>query len=385
MQSENQRCFMNGNIRVGSLFGIPFYINPSWFLVLGLVTLNYGTTLSANFPQLGSALPWILGLGAALLLFSSVLAHELGHSLVAIRQGIGVNSITLFLFGGLASLEKESKTPAEAFWVAIAGPAVSLILFGLFTGLALYIPLSAPIAAIIELLAYINLVLALFNLIPGLPLDGGNILKALVWKITGNPNRAVVFASRMGQIIGWFGVAVGGLSVLNIQLVLFGVPITGSIWTLLIGWFLLQNAGRSAQSATLQDILAHLKAEDAVHAESPIVTSTLSLREFANNYVIGQKQWKKFLVVDEEGCLLGTIAIDDMRSVPTSEWPETTVQSLVKPTPTSEIIQSNQTLLEVVQLLEQKQLSELPVVRDNGVLVGLLDKAEIARLVQQQA
>ncbi|HBQ99507.1 MULTISPECIES: site-2 protease family protein [unclassified Roseofilum] len=376
---------MNGNIRVGSLFGIPFYINPSWFLVLGLVTLNYGTNLSATFPQLGLALPWILGLGAALLLFSSVLAHELGHSWVAIRQGIGVNSITLFLFGGLASLEKESKTPAEAFWVAIAGPAVSLILFGLFTGIAIYAPLSGPIAAIIELIAYINLVLAFFNLIPGLPLDGGNILKALVWKITGNPNRGVVFASRMGQAIGWFGVAIGGLSLFNIQMVLFGVPIAGSIWTLLIGWFLLQNAGRSAQSATLQDILTHLKAEDAVYTESPIVVSNLSLREFANNYVIGQKQWKKFLVIDAEGLLLGTISIDDMRSVSTSEWPETTVESLVKPTPTSETIQSNQNLLEVVKLLQEKQLSELPVVRENGSLVGLLDKTEIARLVQQQA
>ncbi|MBP0026976.1 site-2 protease family protein [Roseofilum reptotaenium CS-1145] len=376
---------MNGNIRVGSLFGIPFYLNPSWFLVLGLVTLNYGTNLSATFPQLGLALPWILGLGAALLLFSSVLAHELGHSLVAIRQGIGVNSITLFLFGGLASLEKESKTPAEAFWVAIAGPAVSLILFGLFTGIAIYAPLSGPIAAIIELIAYINLVLALFNLIPGLPLDGGNILKALVWKITGNPNRGVVFASRMGQAIGWFGVAIGGLSLFNIQMVLFGVPIAGSIWTLLIGWFLLQNAGRSAQSATLQDILTHLKAEDAVYTESPIVVSHLSLREFANNYVIGQKQWKKFLVIDAEGLLLGTISIDDMRSVATSEWPETRVESLVKPTPTSEMIQSDQNLLEVVQLLQEKQLSELPVVRENGILVGLLDKTEIARLVQQQA
>ena len=376
---------MNGNIRVGSLFGIPFYINPSWFLVLGLITLNYGTNLSATFPQLGLALPWILGLGAALLLFSSVLAHELGHSLVAIRQGIGVNSITLFLFGGLASLEKESKTPAEAFWVAIAGPAVSLILFGLFTGIAIYAPLSGPIAAIIELIAYINLVLALFNLIPGLPLDGGNILKALVWKITGNPNRGVVFASRMGQAIGWFGVAIGGLSLFNIQMVLFGVPIAGSIWTLLIGWFLLQNAGRSAQSATLQDILTHLKAEDAVYTESPIVVSHLSLREFANNYVIGQKQWKKFLVIDAEGLLLGTISIDDMRSVSTSEWPDTTVESLVKPTPTSETIQSDQNLLEVVQLLQEKQLSELPVVRENGILVGLLDKTEIARLVQQQA
>ena len=112
---------MNGNIRVGNLFGIPFYINPSWFLVLGLVTLTYGEELAAEFPQFGTVIPWSLGFVAALLLFASVLAHELGHSFVAIRQGIDVKSITLFLFGGLASLGKESEKPAGAFWVAIAG------------------------------------------------------------------------------------------------------------------------------------------------------------------------------------------------------------------------------------------------------------------------
>ena len=377
---------MNGNnIRVGNLFGIPFYLNPSWFLVLGLVTFSYGDALNSTFPQLGLIVSLLLGLGAALLLFSSVLAHELGHSLVAIRQGIGVNSITLFLFGGLARLEKESETPAEAFWVAIAGPAVSIILFGIMTAIGLYAPITGPIKAVIELLAYINLVLALFNLIPGLPLDGGNILKALVWKITGNPNRGVIFASRMGQVIGWSAIGLGALSLFNIHLNLFGVPLPGSIWTLLIGSFLLQNAGRSAQSATIQNILTQLKAEDAVNQDSPIVPASLSLRQFANNYVIGQKQWQKFLAVDDEGRLLGTVAVDDMRAISTSQWTITPVTTLVKPVPTSEIVQSDQTLLEVVQLLEQKKLEQLPVVRHNGNLVGLLEKTAIARLVQQQA
>ncbi|MDJ1185099.1 site-2 protease family protein [Roseofilum casamattae] len=377
---------MNGNnIRVGNLFGIPFYLNPSWFLVLGLVTFSYGDALNSTFPQLGLIVSLLLGLGAALLLFSSVLAHELGHSLVAIRQGIGVNSITLFLFGGLARLEKESETPAEAFWVAIAGPGVSIMLFGILTAIGLYAPITGPVAAVIELLAYINLVLALFNLIPGLPLDGGNILKALVWKITGNPNRGIIFASRMGQVIGWSAITLGFLSLFNIHLNLFGVALPGSIWTLLIGSFLLQNAGRSAQSATIQNILTKLKAEDAVNQESPIVPDSLSLREFANNYVIGQNKWQKFLAIDDEGRLLGTVAVDDMRAISTSQWTITPVTTLVKPVPTSEIVQSDQTLLEVVQLLEQKKLEQLPVVRNNGNLVGLLEKAAIARLVQQQA
>ncbi|MGL4881694.1 MAG: site-2 protease family protein, partial [Waterburya sp.] len=215
---------MNGNIRIGNLFGIPFFINPSWFFVLGLVTWSYGSNLT-QFPELTGLMPWVLGLVAALLLFSSVLAHELGHSFVAIAQGIPVKSITLFIFGGLATLEKESETPLQAFLVAIAGPLVSVLLFGLFSIMVVTLPLTAPLTAILSLLAYINLVLALFNMIPGLPLDGGNVLKSIVWKITGNPNKGVIFAGRVGQVIGWIAISTGILSILNISQV-------GSFWTL---------------------------------------------------------------------------------------------------------------------------------------------------------
>ncbi|NER98722.1 MAG: site-2 protease family protein [Symploca sp. SIO1B1] len=369
---------MNGSIRIGNLFGIPFYINPSWFFILALVAWSDGERLAATFPELGIVLPWLLGLVAALLLFSSVLAHELGHSLVAIRQGIEVKSITLFLFGGLASLEKESKTPAEAFWIAIAGPAVSLLLFALLTLVGITINLPAPIAAIVGLVSYLNLILALFNLIPGLPLDGGNILKALVWKITGNPYKGVVFASRVGQFFGWVGVTIGLLSVLEI--INFG-----SIWTLLIGGFILQNAGRSAQSATIQDQLTSLKAEDAVVPNSPIISADLSLREFANEYIIGKREWSKFLVTDADGQFLGAIAVDEMRNIPTSDWPTTTVKALMQPVEVSAIVKPEQSLLEVVMLLEQKQLNQLLVVRESGVLVGLLEKASIRSLLEQKA
>ena len=190
------------NLRVGNLFGIPFYVNPSWFLVLGLVTFSYGSGLAAQFPELPVAMSWFLGLLTALLLFGSVLAHELGHSFVALRQGIGVKSITLFLFGGVAHLERESKTPAGAFWVAIAGPLVSLAIAMGTTIVSVTTPVSGSFAAILGVLASVNLALAFFNLIPGLPLDGGNILKAIVWKLTGNPYRGIEFAGRVGQAFG---------------------------------------------------------------------------------------------------------------------------------------------------------------------------------------
>jgi Zn-dependent protease/predicted transcriptional regulator len=367
---------MNGNIRIGNLFGIPFFINPSWFFVLALVTWSYGSGLT-QFPELTGVTPWLLGLVTALLLFSSVLAHELGHSFVAISQGISVKSITLFIFGGLATLEKESETPLQAFSVAIAGPLVSLLLFGLFTFVATTAPLTTPMQAIISLVAYINLVLAVFNMIPGLPLDGGNVLKAIVWKVTGNPNKGVIIAGRVGQVIGWIAIALGILSVI-------GVSQVGSIWTLLIGTFLLQNAGFAAQSATVQDKLSQYTAEDAVIADSPLVSSSLSIREFVNNYVIGKERWKKFLVVDENQQLLGFITTEDLKQIHTSDWNDIYLTELVKPVPEVDTIAADTSLLEVAKLFETTEARELVVIGAAGKVLGLLEKASIIKLMTEQ-
>ncbi|MBF2003642.1 MAG: site-2 protease family protein [Synechococcales cyanobacterium M58_A2018_015] len=368
---------MNGNLRVGSLFGIPFFVNLSWFLVLGLVTWDYGSQLEFAFPQLGGA-AWLLGLVTALLLFASVLAHELGHSFVALRQGIPVNSITLFIFGGLASLGEESKTPAESFWVAIAGPLVSLLLFGVFF-LVLNAGISGPLAAVVSVLMSINLALALFNLLPGLPLDGGNVLKALVWKITGKPYRGIAFASRMGQLLGWIGISLGLLNLL-------GISSVGNIWTLLIGWFLLQNANRYAQAASVQEQLSGLTAADAVLPNSPIVSADLLLREFANQYVIGNPaNWRKYLVTDSDGQLIGEIEVDALKTIPTNDWWNVQVRELMRPAGQLDTVIATQPLLEVVTLLEQKRIPTLVVLQENGALVGLLEKASVIQLLQKRA
>ncbi|MEH2022422.1 site-2 protease family protein [Nostoc sp.] len=368
---------MNGTIRVGNLFGIPFYIHPSWFLVLGLVTWSYSSGLAAQFPQLSAGLALLLGLMTALMLFASVVAHELGHSFVAIGQGIDVKSITLFIFGGLASLEKESKTPGEAFWVAIAGPIVSLLLCGIVTAIGVTTAASGPLAAILGVLASVNLALALFNLIPGLPLDGGNILKAIVWKITGNPYKGVTFASRVGQIFGWVAIVSGVL-----PLLLFGD--FGNFWNLLVGFFLLQNAGNAAQFARVQEKLTGLTAQDAVTHDSPIVSANLSLREFADERVISGQNWHRFLVTDDDGQLVGAIAVENLRTIPTVMWSNTQVKEIMRPITESTTVQSDQPLLEVMQLLEQQKLSVLPVIRENGVLVGILEKAAIIQLLQSR-
>jgi Zn-dependent protease/CBS domain-containing protein len=368
---------MNSTIRVGNLFGIPFYVHPSWFLVLGLVTWSYSSGLAAQFPQLGGGLPLVLGLMTALLLFGSVVAHELGHSFVAIRQGIDVKSITLFIFGGLASLEKESPTPGAAFWVAIAGPIVSLMLFATATTLGFATAASGLLAAILGLLASVNLTLALFNLIPGLPLDGGNILKAIVWKITGKSYKGVVVASRIGQIFGWLAIASG-----LIPLLLFGS--FANFWNLLIGFFLLQNAGNAAQFARVQEKLTGLTAADVVTNDSPIVKANLSLREFADQRLLNAQEYRRFLVTDEQGQLLGAISVDDLRTIPNTLWAETQVIKVMKQIEQSTTVQSDQPLLEVVRLLETQKLSALTVIRENGLLVGILEKAAIINLLQKK-
>jgi Zn-dependent protease/CBS domain-containing protein len=368
---------MNHNIRVGNLFGIPFYVNPSWFLVLGLVTLSYGSGLAAQFPNLPSGLAWGLGLLTALLLFGSVLAHELGHSFVALKQGVGVKSITLFLFGGLASLEKESETPAEAFQVAIAGPFVSLLIAGLATLLAVGTGISGALAAILGVLVSVNLALALFNLIPGLPLDGGNILKALVWKVTGNPYKGMKFAGRVGQLIGWLAIASGLL-----PLVVFGSGL--NFWNILIGWFLLQNAGQAAQYGVVLDQLAGLTAADAVSTNSPVVAAASTLRAFADERILDQRSWQKFLVTNAEGQLTGTLSVEDLKAIPRDLWSETLVQTLVKPLDPSLTVQSDRPLSEVVTLLEERKLTALSVVQKNNILVGLLEKTAIVNLLQNR-
>ncbi|GAB1538627.1 site-2 protease family protein [Scytonema sp. NUACC21] len=332
--------------------------------------------MAGQFPQLGG-FALLLGLLTALLLFGSVVAHELGHSFVALRQGIGVKSITLFIFGGLASLERESKTPAEAFWVAIAGPLVSLLLFGIFAAVGFAIASPAPLAAILGVLASVNLALALFNLIPGLPLDGGNILKALVWKITGNPYKGVVFASRVGQIFGWVAIASGLL-----PLLLFGS--FANFWNLLVGFFLLQNAGNVAQFARVQEKLTGLTAADAVTTDSPVVSANLTLRAFADERILSWQNWYRFLVTDDNGQLVGTISVDDLRTIPTALWSETQIRQVMRSAEQFTTVKSDQALLDVVQLLEQRKLSTLAVIRDNGVLVGLLEKASIINLLQNR-
>ena len=363
---------MQTNWRIGSLFEIPLFIDPLWFVILALATLNFGLA----YTQWGTVLAWSAGLVMALLLFGSVLLHELGHSLVARSQGIKVNSITLFFFGGIASIEEESKTPGQAFQVAIAGPTVSIAVFLLLTLLSLTLPVSSPASVMAADLVKINLVVALFNLIPGLPLDGGQVLKAAVWKITGNRFQAVHWAARAGQILGYGAIALG------IAVDWFTGQLLHGLWIVLVGWFGIRNASAYERVTTLQEALLELVAADAMNQEFRIVDADQTLRQFADLYLLETTAPQVYFAASD-GRYRGMVSVDDLRLVERSQWENQTLHSILHPLTEIPTVAESTSLVEVINQMEQ-QLPRISVLSPAGAVAGLIDRGDIVRAVAKK-
>ncbi len=363
---------MQTNWKIGSLFGIPLFLDPLWFVILGLTTFNFGVA----YQEWGNAIAWGAGLAMSLLLFASVLLHELGHSLVARSQGIKVNSITLFLFGGVAAIEEESKTPGKAFQVAIAGPVVSVALFFILY-LSESIVSSATVYRImVGDLARINLVLALFNMIPGLPLDGGQVLKAALWKITGNRFLAVHWAAKSGQILGYGAIALGfAVDFFTRELVL-------GLWIALIGWFGIRNANSYDRITTLQETLLKLLAADTMTSDFRVVDANQTLRDFADLYLLETTPQVYFAAAD--GRYRGKVAIDDLRLVERSVWERQTLQSIVHPLTDIPTVVESTSLAEVINKLENDQLPSITVLSPAGAVAGVIDRGDIVRTLAQK-
>ncbi|HEY9634346.1 MAG TPA: site-2 protease family protein [Coleofasciculaceae cyanobacterium] len=362
---------MQTSWRIGSLLGIPLFLDPSWFFILVLITIINALEFSRSF---GVAIAWSAGLVMALLLFGSVLLHELGHSLVARSQGIKVNSITLFIFGGVASIDRESKTPGEAFQVAIAGPAVSLALFGLLYLFTLALPSSTVAQVLATDLARINLVLALFNLIPGLPLDGGQVLKAAVWKLTGNRFKGVRWAAQVGKLLGGLAIAIGlGWVLLTGQ--------WGAIWLTLIGGFVFRNASVYDRLTTLQEALLQLSATDAMTREFRVVDANQTLRSFADEYILADTQTPIPYYAASEGRYRGLVAIEDLHFVERSLWETRTLESIVHPLSDISTVEEKTSIVEVINTLEARQLSRLTVLSPAGAIAGVIDRGDIVRAI----
>jgi Zn-dependent protease/CBS domain-containing protein len=366
---------MQATWRIGSLFGIPLFLDPSWFFILALVTFINAVDF---YPTFGLVLAWSAGLVMALLLFGSVLLHELGHSLVARSQGIKVNSITLFLFGGVASIDRESKTPGQAFQVAIGGPAVSFALFGLLFVLGQSLPSNSLGQILAFDLGRINLILGIFNLIPGLPLDGGQVLKAAVWKLTGNRFQGIRWAAKTGKALGGIAIAFGlGVALLTGQWI-------GPMWIALIGGFVFRNATAYDRLTTLQEALLQLAASDAMTREFRVVDANQTLRSFADEYILADIHTPMPYYAAANGRYRGLVAIENLQVIERSLWETQTVESIVHPLSEVSTVEEKTPLVEAINRLEVDKLNSLTVLSPAGAVSGVIDRGDIVRAVAKK-
>jgi Zn-dependent protease/CBS domain-containing protein len=362
---------MQSGWRIGSILGIPLFIDRSWFIIVLLVTVSYG--LDPGWQQAWGTLAWGMGLALALLLFGSVLLHELGHSMAARFQGIAVNSITLFLFGGIASIDQESKTPGDAFKVAIAGPLVSFFLFLVLAGISQWPALPTPARVITGNVAQINLVLTLFNLIPGLPLDGGQVLKAGVWKLTNSRIQGVRWAARSGQILGWIAITFG-------LIMAFAYEIFSGFWIALIGWFALRNAAAYNQMSNLQEAMLSLKASDAMARDFRVVDADMTIRQFADNYLLEENRSPVYFAASE-GRYRGLVNIEDIRTIERSQWETLTLNHIAKPLLTIPSLREQDPLTEAIDRLETLQIPRITVLSPADAVAGIIDRGEIVQAI----
>lgn len=365
---------MQSGRRIGSILGIPLQIDPSWFIILFLVTLSYG--LESAWQQTWGLLAWVMGLGLALLLFSSVLLHELGHSVVAQRQGITVNSITLFLFGGIAAIDRESSTPGQAFQVAIAGPLVSFALYLLLSGLNLVPTLPLALRVVLAEVARINLVLTLFNLIPGLPLDGGQVMKAAVWKLTGSRLQGVRWAARSGQILGWSAIVFG------LALVL-GYGVVSGLWIAAIGWFAVRNAANYTQVTNMQEAIKALTVGDALGREFKVVNGKMTLRQFADVYLLDATDHPVYFAASD-GRYRGMVSVDTLRTTERSQWDWQTLDAIAQPLLSLPFVRETTPLVEAIETLETLSQPRLTVLSPADAVAGTLDRGDVVQAIAQR-
>jgi Zn-dependent protease/predicted transcriptional regulator len=362
--------------QIGKVFDIPLIIDSSWLVILGLLTFANGLEWQQLYPTWPGWQAWTSGFVMALCLFLSVLIHELGHSLVAKSHGTKVNSITLFLFGGIASLDEESRTPGKAFQVAIAGPVVSLLLWIMLYFGTQQLPMHSPAQVIGSNLADMNLVLALFNLIPGLPLDGGQVLKAAVWKATGNRFTGVHWAARVGQVLGWIAIFLGLLSA-----ILAGN--TSGFWIALLGWFGIRNAFTYDRFTDLQETLIQLQAKDGLTRDFRVINAEQSIRAFADDYVLSQKH-PAAIFAASDGRYRGLVDVNDLGMIERSEWETRSVRDLAKPLTAIPTVREQTSLPEVIEKLESEELPFLTVLSPADTVAGIIDRGDVMRVIGEK-
>ncbi len=365
---------MKASFRLGRVMGIEIGIHVSWLIIFALLTWSLA---AAYYPQLypgwGSLTYWTLGVLSSLLLFASVLAHELGHSWVAIRRGIPVKSITLFIFGGAANITKEAETPSSELFMAVSGPAVSFALALIFW-LVYFLTqgTSEVIGAMALYLAQINAILGAFNLVPGFPLDGGRVLRAVLWGMTKNFRQATRIASVTGQGFAYF-LIFGGIATA------FIVGWLGGLWLAFIGWFLATAAKASYRQMVVSEILRGASVREIMSSDFKSIEPNVSLQQALDDYMMPFSQ--RALSVSQWGRLLGLITLTDIKKTPRQLWSSTPVSEVMTRTDELKTVSRDDDLNTVLQYLQSQDLNQLPVMQA-GELVGMVTRSDLIRYLQ---
>lgn len=367
---------MTSSVKLGRIWGIPVGLHLSWFLIFGLLTWSLAAGyFPGEYPQLSGIWYVTLGLVTTILFFGSVLAHELGHSYLALRNQIPVKGITLFIFGGVAQISREPDTPGAEFRIAIAGPLVSLAL-GLLFGLTWLAGESIPImAAPSRYLMRINLILAVLNMIPGFPLDGGRVLRALVWWIGKDFYRANRIAVFGGRVVAMGFIGFGVWTIFNGQFF-------NGVWLAFIGLFL-QNAASSASSSTvMQRALTGITVSQVMNRDCPIVPALMPINQLVDQQVLTGGQ-RCFFVADEVG-LRGLLTLREIAALPQRKWRFTTAEQVMVPIKQLVRVAPNTELLSALQQMDDANIAQVPVLEGDD-LVGVLSRESIVHYLRTRA
>jgi Zn-dependent protease len=369
-------------IRIGRILGIPIYIDLSWIIIFGLITYLISNQFAQLNPQWTITQLGILGAATSLLFFGSVLFHELSHSVVAQHYKIRVLSITLFLFGGLARIGKEPSKAIQEFNIAIAGPLASAFLAGVFFLSTLVLPDSKIVAAVSTYLWQTNLALAVFNMLPGFPLDGGRIFRAIVWGTTKDFVRATRVAGASGKLIAY------GMIVLGLWLA-FGFRGSGrweGIWLAVIGWFLLNAAQASVAQVTIRETLNGLRASDVMSHEVPAIPANLNLDEYSNEVL---RTGRRVHIVTMDHRLGGMMNVAALNTVPREDWNMNSVQAVMVPRERILWAAPDEPLPTLLDRLVAADVNQMPVVQhsEDGManIVGMVTREAILRVIQTRS
>ncbi|MFW5714642.1 MAG: site-2 protease family protein [Brevefilum sp.] len=388
---------MNRGIRIAKLFGIKIRIDWSWLLILLLVVWNLSSAFSQVHPDWSPAFTITMSIVAALLFFLSVLLHELAHSLVAKSQGIPVNSITLFLFGGVSNIRDEPKSPGNEFWMAILGPVTSLVIgiaLLLLSGIGLNLQslqqvqpmeLLGELGAVRTLsiwLGSVNVLLGIFNLIPGYPLDGGRVLRSIFWAISNNLRKATRWASYVGQAIAWAMIVSGIAMIFGIRIPFFGQGLINGVWLILIGWFLNNASSSGYQQLIVRNVLEDVPVKRMTKRNPPTVPMNISVDDLIEDYIM-QTDEHAFPVMEDEK-LVGIVCLDDVRRVPGPERASKKVSDIVTPREELITVAPDDDAYEAMRSISTQGVRQLVVLED-GQLFGLIRRRDIVRFLQLQS